>query len=251
MWELDYKESWVLKNWCFWFVVLEKTLENPLDCKKIQPVHPKGTQSWIFTGRTDAEAEAPILWSPDAKSWLTGKDPDAGKDWRWEEKETTEDEMVGWHHRLNGHEFEEAPGVGDGQRSLVCCSPWGHKESDTTEWLNWTEYTTVYMYYNLDCFDNRSGTNFTDLLMVIGIEAGMQLYREIKNAYWTCLPSSLRFYQVLLGWMHWNRASGLGEMWKGWWGNIKAPTFTASSRVTVKMATYDDDLRLHLTSTVS
>ena len=106
MWELDYKESWVLKNWCFWTVVLEKTLESPLDCKEIQPVHLKGDQSWIFIGRTDAEAETPILWPPDAKNWLIGKDCDAGKYWRQEEKGTTEDEMVGWHHQLNGHEFE-------------------------------------------------------------------------------------------------------------------------------------------------
>ena len=106
MWELDYKESWVLKNWCFWTVLLEKSLESPLDCKEIQPVHPKGNQSWIFIGRTDAEAETPLLWPPDAKNWLTGKDPDAGKDWRREEKQTTEDEMLGWHHQLNGHECE-------------------------------------------------------------------------------------------------------------------------------------------------
>ena len=106
MWELDYKESWVLKNWCFWIVVLDRTLESPLDCKEIRPVHPKGDQSWIFIGRTDAEAETPILWPPDAKDWLTGKDPDAGNDWRQEEKGMTEDEMVGWHHQLNGHEFE-------------------------------------------------------------------------------------------------------------------------------------------------
>ena len=106
MWELNYKESWVLKNWCFWTVVLEKTLESPSDCKEIQPVHPKGNQSWMFIGRTDVEAEAPILWPSDAKSWLIGKDPDAGKGWRWEEKGMTEDEMVGWHHQLNGHEFE-------------------------------------------------------------------------------------------------------------------------------------------------
>ena len=105
MWELNYKESWVLKNWHFWTVVLE-TLESPLDGKESQPAHPKGNQSWIFTGSTDAEAETPIRWPPDGKNWLTGKDPDAGKDWRWEEKEKTEDEMVGWHHRLNGHEFE-------------------------------------------------------------------------------------------------------------------------------------------------
>ena len=102
MWELDYKESRAPKNWSFWTVVLEKTLESPLDCKEIQSVHPIGNQSWIFIGRTDAEAETPILWSPDLKNWLTGKDPDAGKDWRWEEKGTTEDEIVGWHHRLDG-----------------------------------------------------------------------------------------------------------------------------------------------------
>ena len=123
MWELDYKESWAPKNRCFWTVVLEKTLESPLDSKEIQPVHPKGNQSWIFIGRTDAEAETPILWPPDMKNWLIWKDPDAGKDWRWEEKGMTEDEMVGWHHRLNGHEFEQALGVGDEQGSLTCCSP--------------------------------------------------------------------------------------------------------------------------------
>ena len=128
MWELDHKESSVLKNWCFWTVVLEKTLESPLDCKEIQPVHPKGNQSWIFIGRTDAEDEAPILWPPDAKNWLIWKDPDAGKDWTWEEKGMTEDEMVGRHHRLDGHEFEQALGCGEGQGSLACCSPWGHKE---------------------------------------------------------------------------------------------------------------------------
>ena len=139
VWELDYKESWVPKNWCFWAVVLEKTLESPLDCKEIQPVHPKENQSWVFIGKTDVEAETPILWPPDAKSWLIWKDADAGKDWRREEKGLTEDEMVGWHHRLNGHEFEETPGVGNGQGVLACYSPWGRKESDTTEQLNWTD----------------------------------------------------------------------------------------------------------------
>ena len=119
MWEFDYKERWTPKNWCFWTMVLEKTLESPLNCKEIKPVHPKGNQSWIFIGRTDAEAETPILWLPGGKSWLTGKDPDAGKDWRREEKETTEDEMVRRHHQLNGHEFEQTPGDGEGQGSLV------------------------------------------------------------------------------------------------------------------------------------
>ena len=117
-------------------VVLEKTLESPLDSKEIKPVNPKGNQPWLFIGRTDAET--PILWPRDVKNWLIEKDPDAGKDWRQDEKGTTEDEMVGWHHQLNGHEFEQAPGVGDGQGSLACCSPWGCKESDITERLNWT-----------------------------------------------------------------------------------------------------------------
>ena len=150
MWELDYKEGWVPKNWCFWTVVSEKTLESPLDCKEIHPVHSKGNQSWMFIGRTDAEAETLILWPPDVKSWLIGKDPDAGKDWRQEEKGTTEDGMVGWHHRLNGHEFEQALGVSDGQGSLACCSPWGRKESDMTEGLNWTELKNPVML-NQDC----------------------------------------------------------------------------------------------------
>ena len=119
MWELDHKESWVPTNWCFWTVVLEKTLESPLDCKEIQSVHPKGNQSWIFIGRTDAEA--PILWPPDVKSQLTGKDPDAKKDWGQEEKQATEDEMVAWHHWLHGQEFEQAPGDSEGQGSLACC----------------------------------------------------------------------------------------------------------------------------------
>ena len=144
MWELDYKESWVPKNWCFWTLVLEKTFESPLDSKEIQPVHPKGDQSWVFIGTTDAEAETPIIWPPDTKNWLIWKDPDAGKDWR-QEKGTTEDAMVGWHHWVNGYEFEQAPGVGVGQGGLACCSPWGCKESDTTEQLNWTETCTTYL----------------------------------------------------------------------------------------------------------
>ena len=127
MWELNHKESGVLKNWCFWTVVLEKTLESPLDCKEIQPVNPKANESWIFIVRTDAEAEAPILWLPDAKSWLIGKDSEAGKDCGQEEKEMTEGEMIGWHHQLDGHEFEQTLWDGDGQRSLAWCSPWGGK----------------------------------------------------------------------------------------------------------------------------
>ena len=150
MWELDYKESWELKNWCFWTAVLEKTLKSPLNCKEIQPVHPKGDQSWLFIGRTDAEAETSILWPPGAKSWLIWKDPDAGKDWGQEEKGTTEDEMLGWHHRLNGHEFGLTPGVCDEQGGLVCCGSWGHKKSDISEWLNWTGLNKRHCY--LCCF---------------------------------------------------------------------------------------------------
>ena len=136
---MQHEESWALKNWCFWTVVLEKTLESPLDFKEIQPIHSEGDQSWVFFGRNDAEAETPVLWPPHAKSWLIGKDSDAGRDWGQEEKGTTEDEMAGWHHWLDGREFEWTLGVGDGQGGLVCCNLWGRKESDTTERLNWTE----------------------------------------------------------------------------------------------------------------
>ena len=146
MWELDHKEGWAPKNWCFQIVVLEKTLESPLDCKEIQPVHPKGDQSWMFIGDW--------CWSWNSNTLVTWwelthwKDPDAGKDWRWEEKGMPEDEMVGWHHWLNGYEFEQALGVGDGQGSLVCCSPWGSKELDTTERLNWTEGLLILMSFS-------------------------------------------------------------------------------------------------------
>ena len=149
MWELDHKEGWVPKNCCFLTVVLEKTLESPLDSKEIKPVNLKGNQPWIIICRTNAEAETPILWPPGVKNWLTGKDPDPGKDWTQEEKGMTEDEMVGWYHWLNGHEFEQASGVGDGQGSLACCSPWGCKESDTTEWLNLLTCFNVYQYFYL------------------------------------------------------------------------------------------------------
>ena len=134
MWELGYKENWVPKNWCFWTVVLEKTLESPLDFEEIQPVHSKGDQSWVFIGRDDVEAETPALWPPDVKNWLIGKDPVAGKDWGEEEKGTTEDKMVRWYHQLNGHGFAWTLGVGDGQGGLACCNLWGRKESDTTEY---------------------------------------------------------------------------------------------------------------------
>ena len=149
MWELNYKESWAPKNWCFWIVVLEKIFESLLGCREVQPVHPKGDQSWIFTRRTDAEAETPTLWLLDAKSWLIRKDLDAGKDWR-QEKGMTEDETAGWHHWLDGGEFEWTWGVGDGQGGLACCDSWGRKELDMTEWLNWTEYTGRIAMKNLD-----------------------------------------------------------------------------------------------------
>ena len=136
MWELDHKERWVPKNWYFWTVVLEKTWSlGLLDCKEIHPVSTKGNLSWIFIGRTDVEAEAPILWPPDVKRWHITKDSDAGKYWRQEEKGMTEDEMVGWHHQLDGHDFKQALGISDGQGSLACCSTWDCKESDMTEWL--------------------------------------------------------------------------------------------------------------------
>ena len=124
MWEMDHKEGWALKKWFFWTAVLEKTIESPLDSKEIKPFNPKGNQPWMFIGRTDAEAKAPILWSPDVNSQLIGKNPDAGKDWGQKEKVVTEDEMVGWHHCLNGHESEQSQGDGEGQGSLVCCSSW-------------------------------------------------------------------------------------------------------------------------------
>ena len=140
LWELDHKESWALKNWCFWTVVLEKTLESPLDCKETQPVNHKGNQSWIFIGRTDADAEALVLWPPDVKNWLIGKDPDAGKDWKWEEKGTTEDKMVGWHHQLDGWVWTNfrswwwtgKPGV----LQSMGLKRVGH---DGVNWTDWTE----------------------------------------------------------------------------------------------------------------
>ena len=139
MWELDCEEGGAPKNWCFWTMVLEKTLESPLDCKEIQSVHSKGDKPWVFFGRNDVEAETPVLWPPHAKSWLIGKDSDAGRDWGQEEKGTTEDEMAGWHHRLNGCESGWTPGVGDGQGGLSCYNSWCCKESDTTERLIWSD----------------------------------------------------------------------------------------------------------------
>ena len=185
MWKLDHKENWVPKNWCFWTMVLEKALESPLDCKEIQPVHPKGNQFWMFIGRTDDEAEIPILWPPDAKSWLIGKDLDGGKDWKQEEKGTSEDEMVGWHHRLDGREFEQASGDSGEQGSLACCSSWGHKESDTTEQLNWVHYILVLML---------SHFSHVQLFVTLGtVACQAPLSMGILQAWileWVALPSS-------------------------------------------------------------
>ena len=150
-------------NWCFWTMVLEKALESPLDCKEIQPVHAKGNQSWIFTGRTDAEAETPILCPPDVKNWLIGKDTDAEKDWGREEKGTTEEEMAWWHHWLNGREFEWTPGVSDGQGGLACFSQWGRKESDMTECLNWTEVVN-YQWSDLWTVFRKGSTSLIRIL---------------------------------------------------------------------------------------
>ena len=152
MWELDCEECWAPKNWCFWTVVLEKTLESLFNCKEIQPVCTKGDWSCVFIGRTDIEAETPKLWPPDVKSWLIWKDPDVAKDWGQGEKGTTEDKMVGWHHRHNGHGSGWTPGVGDEQGGLACCGSWGHKESDTTERLNWTEWLVMLSTFSCACW---------------------------------------------------------------------------------------------------
>ena len=185
MWELDHKE--VPKNSCFKTVVLEKTLESPLDCKKFKPVHPEGNQSWIFIGRTDAEAETPILWPPDAKSWLIGKDPGAGKDWRQEEKRMTEDEMVGCHHWLDGHEFEQALEVVDGHWKLTCCNPWGCRGSDTTERLNWTELIVIACKHSYKkgkykkLWEHNWRNDHLYLGLIIDFREMMTVEQELKN----------------------------------------------------------------------
>ena len=156
-------------------MVLEKTLESPLDCKEIQPVHLKGDRSWVFFGRNDADAETPVLWPPHAKSWLLGKDPDAGRDWGQEDKGTTVNEMVGWYHRFNGHEFEWTPGVGDGQGGLACCGSWGCKESDMTEQLNWAELNSFY-------FTNCPSMKILKFLFETSFQA-LSLILIFKNVY--------------------------------------------------------------------
>ena len=195
--ELDYEESWALNNWCFWTVVLEKTLASPLDCKGIQPVHSKGDQSWVFIGRTDAEAETPILWPPPAKSWLIGKDPDAGKDWRQEEKGTTEGEMAGSHHWLDGHGFGWTPGVGDWHGGLACCGSWGLKESDTTEWLNWTELKEILTELSGEQLNNP-------------VESMTKFLRV--NSVWLATPAET----------YWNKVPQL-VMWKGEVTRVRNP----------------------------
>ena len=200
MWELDCEESWVPKNWCFWTVVLEKTLESPLDCKEIQPVHSEGDQPWDFFRRNDAEAETLVLWPPHAKSWLIGKDSDAVRDWGQEEKGTTEDEMAGWYHWLNGRESGWIPGVGDGQGGLGCCDSWGCKKSDTTELLNWTDGSEAGGILptrgQLTIFKDRFGFRTVWLL------AGYWSCFEVSNTGFSpkiCAPSSpfvLKFKSV-------------------------------------------------------
>ena len=177
MWESDHKEGWAPKNWCFWTMVLEKTLESPWDSKEIKPVNPNRNQSWIFVGRTGAEAEAPILWPLDVNSWLTGKHPEAGKDWRQEEKGTTEDEMVGWHHQLNGQEYEQTLGDNEGQRSLVYCSPWGREGSE------WQQLNNKHRENRGSCHESHQmawlqGAPVTVPLMWMGSPTGV----------WCCSP---------------------------------------------------------------
>ena len=177
---LDHKESWAPKNWCFWTVMLEKTFESPLDCKEIQPVHPKGNQSWIFIGRTDAEAETPVIWPPDLKNWLIGKDPDAGQDWRQEEKEMKEDEMVGWHHQFNGHEFDQAPGVGDGQGILACCSPWVTKsQTQLSNWTDWVGHMPSLLRLYLPGMNSTWSWCFIALLVLVII-----IYGTLGSIIW-------------------------------------------------------------------
>ena len=195
MWELDCEESWAPKNWCFWTVVLEKTLESPLDCKEIQPVHSKGDESWVLFGRTDAKPEIPILWPLHVKSWLIGKDSGARRDGGQEEKGTTEDEMAGWHHRLDGHEFEWTQGVSDGQGGLACCNSWGLKESDRTERLTWTELNTAKTKKD----ETRQPMNVSlNILCLMSLGRTGLIIAPFNSTFWaphhgTCMYSILLF----------------------------------------------------------
>ena len=203
-----------MKNWYFWTVLLEKTLESPLNCKELKPIIPKGNQSWIFIGRTDAEAETPILWPLDAKNWLIGKDPDAGKDWRQEEKGRQRDEMVGWHHWLDGHEFEQALGVGDGQESLACCSPWGCKESDMTSVHSVQSLSRVWLFatpWTAALQTSLSITNTQSLLKLMSIESVMPSNHLSLYCPLLLLPSLLPSIRVF------SNESVLRIRWPKYW----------------------------------
>ena len=199
------------KNWCFWTVVLEKTLESPLDCKEIQPVHPKGDQSWVFIGGTDAEAETPVLWPPHAKSWLIGKDPDAGRDWGQEKKGMTEDEMFGWHHWLDGHGFGWTPGVGDGQGGLACCGSWGSKESDTTERLNWTEASLQALQRKTQASDVELHSPTPTVSCLLGVLIGCP---HPTAPSWPQMPTASQwFWATWLKTANWTDSPSPSGMW--------------------------------------
>ena len=223
MWELDGKESWAPKTWCFWTVVLEKNLWSPLDCKKIQPVHPEGNQFWIFVGRTDAKAETPVLWPPDVKNWLIWEDSDAGQDWRWEETGLAEDEMVGWYHRLNGHEFEWTLGVGDGQGGLACYSLWAYKASNTSERLNWTKLNCSIPFFVMDI--TIWFVCFLAILHSISLHALCMPSIYSVNVYWRTAVYQILGQSFRAGQTHflpsWITFSG-GE---GRHRNVKTPEF--------------------------
>ena len=199
-----------------------ETLESPLDCKEIQPVHPKGNQSWIFIGRTDAEAEASVLWPSDGKNWLIGKDPDAGKDWRQQEKGTTEDKMVGWHHWLDGHEFEQALGIGDGQGSLACWSSWGHKELDMTEQLNWTELKPGSLHIK----STKKGKQKAWPEAVSSLPFPFHLYSQRSHVP-RCdqgTANSMLFHTIT-NWREWAKSRGAGQklMMSDWLLSLRPP----------------------------
>ena len=226
MWELDYEESWAPKNWCFWTVVLEKTPESPLDCKEIQPVHPKGDQSWVFIGGTDAEAETLILWPPDAESWFIWKDPNAGKDWGQEEKGMTEDEMIGWHHWHSGHGFGCTQGVGDGQGGLAYCRSWSCKKLDMTEQLNWTLSTCtilirVYNYFIaqifsfVPCVSSPSSYEYRSGLPTIDISENNM--GEFAWEYWRKMVRMLGNANIKEEWCRAARWKSPLGWWQRWW----------------------------------
>ena len=207
MWELDCEEGWVPKTGCFWTVVLEKTLESPLDCKEIQPVHSEEAQPWDFFGRNDAKDETPVLWPPHAKSWLTGKDSDAGRDWGQEEKGMTEDEMSGWHHWLDGRESGWTPGDGDGQGGLACWDSWGRKESDTTERLNWLNSLYYIIQGGDENFNSKLNCSCADSLVVVYRQVFSDFHHLLSPQFaWALGPvfssqetSSFSFFRNLFG----------------------------------------------------